>query len=148
MDDQITIERCRHAKRVIRAAGRICRGMKRGSKEMRPLARVGRQKRDCLWLKHNTEVDEEKELNKEEDGVVGGRANKILIRAKGRGLEKEEEDGGCAGQIDDQKRADFCPEKGSICFMKGAVYSGLMGWLENHLTRNPKEVSHILSECR
>lgn len=32
--------------------------------------------------------------------------------------------------------------------MKGAVYWGLMGWLENHLTRNHKEVSHILSECR
>jgi hypothetical protein len=84
VDDKITIGRCRHAKRVIRAAGRICRGMKRGSKERRPLAWVGRQKRHCLWLKHNTEVDEEKELNKEDDSDIGGRANKILTRAEGR----------------------------------------------------------------
>jgi hypothetical protein len=51
--------------------------MKRGSRERRPLAWVGRQKRHCLWLKHNTEVDEEKRLKKEEDSDVGGRANKI-----------------------------------------------------------------------
>jgi hypothetical protein len=68
--------------RMRRAAGRICRGMKRGGRKWIPLARVGEQKRYyCLWLKHNAEVAEEQ--IKEKDSDVGERTNKILTRAEG-----------------------------------------------------------------
>jgi hypothetical protein len=73
----------------MRVAGRICRGIKRGSRERIPLTWVGGQKRHCPWLKLNTEVDEEKKLNKKKDSDTSGRANKILKAGNGVGLKKE-----------------------------------------------------------